>query len=213
MRQVLDECCAEDVKNALWDQHVVGVLAKRDADARDELREKWKSYRDEPMSEDAAYVAKVEARRRKRIDPNIKAIKELLTVNNDFWEGGSDGRKTERLWKHVNSLTAASTDPVSAHWFSCEQALDCLMAIYDIKRETFIEDFLSQVVNMNMLNGLDEVITPGWISRLSPEQIQRLAFEPENVQRYREHLRTRLERLDHGQNTLKGVWGGVVISN
>ena len=208
MRDVITDSCAEDVRNALWDRHVVDTLSKRDEQARAELKQKITSYTDFPASENALYTEKVEERRRSRVHASFAAIAKIINWPSDSRPIDLDAKDVQRIWKYLDALNVLPSDPASARWFSCEQALDCLQAIYEIKRDAFIDDILSQVIDMHMVRGLDEVVSPVWVASLSDDQIQSLAGEPEEVQRVRQFHQDRLEKQKRAQRILKEVLGG-----
>jgi len=73
--------------------------------------------------------------------------------------------------------------------------------------KTFIQNIATQVIKRHMVRGLDQILSPLFVSGLSDEDVVKAACEPSAVKRQRDFLRDRLGKLKNGQEQFRDVVG------
>lgn len=107
--------------------------------------------------------------------------------------------------------------------FSCEEALDCLMAIYkvgglnlprflfltsnlsQVQQKTFIANITTQVIERHIMRGLQEIFSPLVVIDMPDAKIQSIVSEPLATKRARVFLTERIRKLEEGQEIFRAV--------
>jgi len=98
---------------------------------------------------------------------------------------------------------------------SCEEALDCLFAIYKVSRytlasprtltsiyqvsqKTFVANVTTQVVERHIVKGLETIFSPVVVNAMSDAEVEEIAMEPVSAKRQRDFLEDRIKKLNIG---------------
>lgn len=73
--------------------------------------------------------------------------------------------------------------------------------------KTFVQNITNQAIERHMVRGLDQILSPLFISGLSDEEVLKVAGEPSSLRRQRDFLADRLEKLKEGQTKFRDVIG------
>lgn len=73
--------------------------------------------------------------------------------------------------------------------------------------KTFVQNITYQAIERHMVRGLDQILSPLFISKLNDEEAVKVAGEPTSVKRQRDFLADRLEKLKEGQTKFRDVMG------
>ena len=87
-----------------------------------------------------------------------------------------------------------SQAPMSPNFMAGSQLLDCMLAYYDIARETFIDNVIALAVESCLLGDLAKILTSDDVEDMTPEDIDRLVGESEETRKKRS-LETEKSRL------------------
>jgi hypothetical protein len=110
--------------------------------------------------------------------------------------------------------------------FSCEEALDCLFAIYKVRplfpfpllskfltssiqvsQKTFIVNITTQVIERHIVRGLEKIFSPVVVNAMTDVEVEAIASEPLSAKRQREFLEERIKKLRDGHEIFRGVMG------
>lgn len=109
--------------------------------------------------------------------------------------------------------------------FSCEEALDCTHAIYEVsptaakiftrlltftsrvKQNVFIDLVLTLIVEEHVVRDLEHIFYPRLVGRMTENEILSIASEPEGLKRERLHYQDDLSRLQDRHRLLRSVIG------
>lgn len=133
---VFDALChhsAEDVRDNVWAQHLEDTLQNRKHTALTFLKCISRSFQDYPINHNHYYTETVQKIRRQRDLSHGKQAAHEATVHDEILnEKGTGYIKVERIspTKFVQSLT--QNTELDMLQFSCEEALDCMRAIYKV---------------------------------------------------------------------------------
>jgi hypothetical protein len=117
--------------------------------------------------------------------------------------------------------------------FSCEEALDCLLAIYKVsqtcrwliasrvststrryllanaplkvQQKIFIANVTTQVIERHIARGLQNIFSPMVLVGMSDEKVLKLVSEPSATNRQRVFLIDRIRKLDDGQEIFRAM--------
>ncbi|KAG8159838.1 hypothetical protein KVR01_010475 [Diaporthe batatas] len=109
----------------------------------------------------------------------------------------------------VSRAVSKWTDEASADMeeFSCEEALDCLKAIYKVQQKVFVANVTVQVIERHLLADLNEIFSPMVLLNMSDDKVQIIVSERESTKRQRIFLTDRITKLEQGQRIFRGVLG------
>lgn len=141
---------------------------------------------------------------------------------------------TSERWNNASAEAVVSA--TVANWgksghadmedFSCEEALDCLVAIYKVKcfgfsicaahcltaliqvqQKTFIANVTTQVIERHIVRDLERIFSPKFAFTLTDSQVENMVSEPLPVKRTRVLLGDRIKKLEEGKEIFRGVIG------
>ncbi|KAK2598465.1 hypothetical protein N8I77_011878 [Diaporthe amygdali] len=100
-----------------------------------------------------------------------------------------------------NAVTADMED------FSCEEALDCLKAIYNVQKKVFVANVTVQVIERHLLEDLHEMFSPMVVLNMSDAKVQSMVSERESAKLQRVFLSDRIKKLKEGQDIFRSFSG------
>lgn len=160
---------------------------------------------------------------------HIKRQERMLQQLGEFAPDDMDGLEWNTGPKEViktaisnwgNSTTADMED------FSCEEALDCLLAIYQVctpyilhcavskihleqvQQKTFIANITTQVIERHIVRGLHNIFSPMVTLNIPSSKIESMVAEPLGAKRKRDYLTDQTEKLREGKRIFRGISQG-----
>lgn len=89
--------------------------------------------------------------------------------------------------------------------YTIQDIHDILQSYYEVARERFIDNICNQAVDHFLVNGPEtplRVLTPGFISRMTDEQLEQIAGEEPKVQKQRKKLKENITSLRKAREIL-----------
>ena len=134
---LLREKCPKDVQSRLWSSQIQDTLKKRKDTSLRELDRIWEDLQSCPINYNHYYTDTVKEQQRERSKEHLaKAIK-AATTHAHLPACQSNHTSTNVNVDHAVQEYSRSTDPDMDN-VSCEEALDCLFAIYKVSRGTHL---------------------------------------------------------------------------
>lgn len=196
LKALLRSKCPEDVERRIWASKIQEELKSRHRSAVRELGLLMEDHANFPINYNHYYTDTITKRRQERQKAALS--KSLSAATTQF--NGSTEVNMEKL---IESYTK-DIDPNMDN-FSCEEALDCLLAIYKVQQKTFVANVTQQVIERHIVRGLEKIFSPVFVSALGPEQAEALASEPPSARRKREHLCDQIQKLEEGHEIFRNV--------
>ncbi|KAL6713269.1 hypothetical protein ACLMJK_008734 [Lecanora helva] len=191
---LLEDRCPKDLISRLGVNLVQDQMKTRYKDALEELEKIVDEVKSYPINYNHLYTDTINKRRQERQNQSLsKCIKDATNVSVDV---------DQALTKY-NESTNDNMENVS-----CEEALDCLHAIYEVQQPLFVANITTQVIERHMIRGLEVIFDPVNINKLSDEQVLSIVAEPPAAQRQRAHLEDKIKKLEEGQRILRRAMGG-----
>ncbi|KAI9929494.1 hypothetical protein MW887_000967 [Aspergillus wentii] len=101
----------------------------------------------------------------------------------------------------LQSLQPSRTD------YAPYEALDCMLAYYQVALKRFIDDVAVEVIETKLVSFLSNIFTPMSVFTMPDHLVQRIAGESEESQMIREELTKKLEILNKGADTCRRFVG------
>lgn len=200
LEDLLGQKCSKDVHARLWSTHIEDALKKRHDAALHELHLILEDLRGYPINYNHYYTDTVWKRRRDREKKSLSASIQNATTHNlhpdCFLNHTSTSIDVDR------ALNSYDPNP-NMETYSCEEALDGVLAIYKVNQKTFIANVTTQVVERHVVRGLEEIFSPIFVSRLSDADCEGIAAEPATTQGQRAFLEDRIAKLNKGYAVLR----------
>ena len=76
-----------------------------------------------------------------------------------------------------------------------------------VKQKVFIDVVITLVVEEHIVRGLQDILSPKVVSRMSDSDVRNLATEPDSVRNERSFCEDQLSRLREGNQLLRSVIG------
>jgi hypothetical protein len=134
LNALLHDKCPKDVESRLWDRKIHDALRKRSREAREELAKIMEDIKGYPINYNHYYTDTIKSRRQNR---QQAALAETMKQASQTTYHPQDGLELATV------ITTVDTEQVVKSWadntdknmenFSCEEALDCLLAIYKVR--------------------------------------------------------------------------------
>ncbi|KUI66438.1 Interferon-induced GTP-binding protein MxE [Cytospora mali] len=201
---LLDSNVPKNIKSRIWASMVLPALRRHLKAASEELDKLLQDRKDFPINYNHYYTDTVHKKRQNRIQDQImkKAPKGVLrTVGGDGTVVRADAelyvRKAVSDWGQ--SVTADMEE------FSCEESLDCLLAIYKVQQKTFIANVTTQVIERHMIRGLHDIFSPLIVVKMADAEVKNMVSEPAAARRQRIFLTDRVKKLEEGQEIFRTV--------
>ncbi|KAH8686006.1 dynamin family protein-like protein [Tricladium varicosporioides] len=207
LRKLLQDECREDVERRIWNSRIQEELKARYQAAREELALLLEDLCSYPINYNHYYTDTITAARQKRMTAALeKSVQNATTTETIYPHKLSPHEKTTVDLKQVVSGYSKSmnTDPNMDN-FSCEEALDCLFAIYKVSQKTFVANVTMQVIERHIVRGLETIFSPLYVSNLEPAHAEALASEPSAAKRKRAYLEDQIKKLEEGHEIFRSV--------
>lgn len=210
LTQLFEEKCPEDVRIRLWGSQIEDALKTREQQALlelDRIMEDVKSY---PINYNHYYTDIVKKGRQKRELAALTALLKDSQLEGDDGDGQpcSVGKSHRSplpapldLSRIIEHFTSNPHPDIERH--SCEEALDCLLAIYKVHQKTFVANIVTQVIERHIVRGLENIFSPVVVDTLTEEDVAGLASEPAISKRERNRLSEDLTKLEEGRRVLR----------
>ncbi|CAG8980945.1 hypothetical protein HYALB_00003804 [Hymenoscyphus albidus] len=204
LHNLIRDKCPKDVESRVWEFRMEGELRVRRQAALEELGKLMEDHRNCPINYNHYYTDNIVKRRQDRQRKELaKHVKEATTTATKT--NGKNETTTHKV--NIEQVVANYSKAVNPNMdtFSCEEALDCLFAIYKVSQKVFVTNVTVQVIERHLIKGLENIFSPVWVGGLEPLEAQRLASEPVGVKNKREHLAEKIEKLQEGQEIFRQV--------
>ncbi|KAI1080797.1 interferon-induced GTP-binding protein Mx [Whalleya microplaca] len=215
---LLDQKVSSDVKSRIWASMVAEALNKRRLAASSELAKLLQDNRDLPMNYNHYYTENLQKRNQERMKARLQ--KKLTSSISIKQPTSGKRRRLEKAKKEVDMsidriVAAASnfTTTPDMEKFSCEEALDCLMAIYKVQKKVFIANVTTQVIERHIIRGLDSIFSPLIVVNMPDSKVESIAGEPSETKRQRAFLVDRIHRLEGGAKVFRNIGNGIFAGN
>ncbi|KAI1822013.1 interferon-induced GTP-binding protein Mx [Xylaria intraflava] len=199
---LLDAKAPKEVKSRLFASRVSDALKERHQSARRELDLIWKDSRSFPINYNHYYTDTIFKRRQERQKASLTRALESGTEDEIIRGYASVEVNVEQV---LTSFTKG-IDPDMEN-FSCEDALDCLFAIYKELQKTFVANITTQVIERHIVQGLEDMFSPVVVTSMSDVEVEAIASEPLPTRSQREFLSDRIRKLEDGQETFRAMMG------
>ncbi|MCJ1391418.1 hypothetical protein MMC18_004282 [Xylographa bjoerkii] len=203
----------KDIFSRLWASHIQDALKSRSEKAVQELKMLIEDIQNYPINYNHYYTDTIKKQRQDR-------QKEALAKS--IADATTEGPVTyNALSKTHTSTTTIDTEQVIKQYsqhidpdmerHSCEEALDCMLAIYKVSQKTFVANVTTQVVERHIVRGLEKIFSPLTVLSMKDAEVEAVASEPPSAKRKREFLGDRLEKLKKGQSIMRKVMGSAML--
>ncbi|KAI0010110.1 interferon-induced GTP-binding protein Mx [Xylariaceae sp. FL0662B] len=208
LANMLEQKVPRDVKARIWSSMVVDALKERRLAAFNELEKLLQDNRDFPINYNHYYTENLQKRSNERLRARLQDNMSC-GVNRSTQERCSRGDHYSRadMDASIDKIVAACnlTTTPDMETFSCEEALDCLLAIYKVQQKTFIANVTTQVIERHIIRGLDKTFSPLVVINMPDIKVKAIVSEPKATKRQRVFLTDRIQRLEGGSEVLRDV--------
>ncbi|KAG6362736.1 hypothetical protein INS49_007829 [Diaporthe citri] len=199
---ILTSITPTNIKSRVWSSLVAPVLQQRCKDALSELDKLLADSRDFPINYNNYYTESVHIKRQKRMLEQLGDYANEDVDDEEWIETSAKDVVKNAVSNWGNSTTADMED------FSCEEALDCLLAIYEVQQKTFIANVTTQVVERHIVRGLHNMFSPLVALDIPTPKIESMVSEPPVAKRQRDFLTDQAEKLREGNRIFRGITRG-----
>ncbi|KAH9217655.1 P-loop containing nucleoside triphosphate hydrolase protein [Leptodontidium sp. 2 PMI_412] len=204
--RLLDDKSPKDVKSRLWAFTILDALKRRREAAFRELDLIMEDIRSFPINYNHYYTDTIHNRRLERQKKMLADSLEAGTEHNILPGCNSTHTSASVNIEHVISSFSKRADPNMEN-FSCEDALDCLFAIYKVTQKTFVANITTQVIERHIVRGLEKIFSPVVVNAMMDAEVEAIASEPLSAKRQRNFLTDRIKKLEDGHEIFRGVMG------
>ncbi|TVY73303.1 Interferon-induced GTP-binding protein MxA [Lachnellula suecica] len=204
LKTLLADKCPEDVERRLWTSRIQQELKNRHQAAVKELGLLMKDHKNFPINYNHYYTDTIAKRRQDRSKAALTKAIEGATSSDTTYNGRDTNTTTSVNIQLAIASYSSSVDPNMDN-FSCEEALDCLLAIYKVSQKTFVANVTMQVVERHIVRGLEKIFDTVFVSGLDLEQAFALASEPSSSMSLRARLEDQIRKLEEGQEIFRSV--------
>lgn len=131
LEALLHDKCPKDIQSRLWSSQIQDTIKSRNEASICELKLIIEDLRSYPMNYDHYYTDTIEKQRREREEKDLAKCIEAATKRTKLDGCHSSHTSASIDIKHVVKEHSQHTDP-DMERYACEQALDCLFAIYKV---------------------------------------------------------------------------------
>lgn len=210
---LLYDKCPKDVISRLHASIVLEALKARHHGAMEELERLIEDTKSYPINYNHYYTDTVQRRReeRRKAAEASKAKGEEVaadagTPSDPPPTQASASTDADQVIENYSRRIDPNMENVS-----CEEALDCLFAIYEVSQKTFVANVTTQVVERHIIRGLEKIFSPVVVNSLTDSEVEAIASEPANAKRQRQFLEDRIAKLKDGQSIFRSVMGSAAM--
>ncbi|CZS87940.1 related to interferon-induced GTP-binding protein Mx [Rhynchosporium graminicola] len=203
---LLEDKSPKDVKSRLWASTILDALKKRRESAYRELGLIMDDISSFPINYNHYYTDTIHKRRLERQKKTLADSLEAGTEHNILPGCNSTHTSATVNIDQVISSFSKRADPNMEN-FSCEDALDCLFAIYKVTQKTFVANITTQVIERHIVRGLEKIFSPVVVNAMLDAEVEAIASEPLSAKRQRNFLTDRIKKLEDGHEIFRGVMG------
>ncbi|KAI0440050.1 interferon-induced GTP-binding protein Mx [Xylaria telfairii] len=196
----------KDIRSRLWSSKISDALKDRHRAAFDELDRVIEDNRCFPITYNHYYTDTIFKRRQDRQKVSLTRAVEASTEHRRLPDCTSNHTSASIDINKVIASFSENADPDMEN-FSCEDALDCLFAIYKEQQKTFIANITTQVIERHIIRGLEDIFSPLVVNAMSNVEVEAIASEPLPVKSQREFLNDRIKKLEDGRETFRAMMG------
>ncbi|KAN0108674.1 dynamin family protein-like protein [Hyaloscypha variabilis] len=209
LKMLLHDKCPKDVESRLWDTKIHDALKQRSHLASEELAKIMEDTKGYPINYNHYYTDTIKRRRQNRQRIAIKETAEKASKTTILPEQAGVENPAVTTAVDIDQLvqSLAESNEHNMENFSCEEALDCLFAIYKVSQKTFIANITTQVIERHIVRGLEKIFSPVVVNAMSDAEVEAIASEPLSAKRQREFLEERIKKLKDGHEIFRGVMG------
>ncbi|KUI58055.1 Interferon-induced GTP-binding protein Mx [Cytospora mali] len=207
---LLDSNVPMIIKPRIWQSMVRPVLRHRRDAAFEELEKLLKDRKDYPINYNHYYTDIIVEKRKDRIQRELlkHAPKSNNTSAGSAWaelpmELVTKPDEENIIHQVVSDWGRSATEDMEE--FSCEEALDSLLAIYKVLQKTFIANITTQVIERHLVRGLQDIFSPMVALNMPDAKVESMVSEPTSVRRQRVFLTDRIKKLEEGQEIFRTV--------
>ena len=225
MDTLLEDICPKDIRTRLAELKIKETLQSRKKDAIAELDRILRDKQDFPAVYNHYYTDNVQKARNRRMENALKNSMEAAT-SHDHLPGCNSNHTSTSVDLAVAIDHFQSKVDRDMERYSCEEALDCLLSMYkvgcgldllhlpylifsQVQQKTFVANVTAQVVERHLVRGLDRTFSPLDVTRLSDEDVLKVASEPASVKRQRGFLLDRKQKLRTGKEIFRDIMGRI----
>lgn len=117
-----------------------------------------------------------------------------LTLNRTFIKDSQDLNNSP-------SKTLRSEDDLLNH--ACSELLTGMQAYYKVALDVFVDNFATLAIENCLLEGLEELLSPLSVAKMTDEELNRLAAESPDIRAQRSQATTKLKVLENGLESCK----------
>ncbi|KAJ2993562.1 hypothetical protein NUW58_g1803 [Xylaria curta] len=208
---LLDAKAAKEVSSRLISSKISGALKSRRQAALRELDLILKDSRSFPINYSHYYTDNIFKRRQERQKAALAQALESGTDRNKLPGCTSNHTSAEVNVERVITVFTERVDPDMEN-FSCEDALDCLFAIYELSyvqelQKAFVANITTQVIERHIVRGLEDIFSPLVVNSMPNVEVEAIASEPLPTRSLRGFLNDRIKKLEDGQETFRVMTG------
>jgi hypothetical protein len=203
--EILNSVAAPEVKARLLAHSVQGALKDARMEAMQELQKIVEDMKRQPITYNHYFTDTIQNIQRDKFNHSMNQL-----VNDSKTRTNVTGMGYRDL-VDPNILLAKQVERNEPDMdrFSADQALDVQEAYYKDERKYFVNVITKQVVERHLISKLPLLLSPKMAARLSKEEIEYLAAEPEELASRRLHLEVQLEMLQAGQEAFRKALRGL----
>ncbi|ETS75372.1 hypothetical protein PFICI_12316 [Pestalotiopsis fici W106-1] len=207
---LLKDQSPKDMQPRVWSVMIQEVLATRkDASIR-ELDQIWDDLRHFPINYNHYYTDMVKKQQMERSKGSLSEAIKAATSHTRLPNCNSD-HTTASVDVDLAFLKYSEDIDPDMNQGSCEDVLDCLLAIYKVQQKTFIANVTTQVIERHIVRDLEGIFCPVSVHLLSEAELLGLASEPMSTRTQRSFLEDRIKKLEGGHAILRSVLASSVL--
>ncbi|KAI1114245.1 interferon-induced GTP-binding protein Mx [Nemania sp. NC0429] len=206
---LLSAKAAKEVRSRLFSSRIGEALKGRRQAAYRELDLILKDNRSFPINYNHYYTDTISKRRQERQKASLAQALDYGTEHRMLPGCQSDHTSAEVDIEQVIATFTELVEPDMEN-FSCEDALDCLFAIYKALQKTFVTNMTTQVIERHIVHGLEDIFSPIVVNSMSNVEVEAIASEPLPTRSLRDFLNDRINKLEAGKETFRVMMGATM---
>ncbi|KAI0024064.1 interferon-induced GTP-binding protein Mx [Xylariomycetidae sp. FL0641] len=203
-----------ELKTRLWSSLVPGEIKMRHDAAFGELQKLIQDKKEFPINYNHYYTENMRKTSQERLKWRVhEAMPEPKHSEPQCRLGGHYEQYDVKAVADRVVAACTSKSPPDMETCSCEEILDCLLAIYKVQQKTFQANVVTQVIERHLLRDLGKILSPLIAIHMSDAEITALVAEAPATTRKRRDLTDRIKKLEEGQEIFRqlGVFAAVPV--